>query len=255
MGKVRAMLRLVTFLLIVSLLGCGRGGVFQRGDPLPAAEGDWFCETAENSEDWACIQDAELARSPRPSRLPQPRTKVAPASQAAAAAANAAANTAEAEPGAPARIRRAVAPPPPPLPEVEATPAVVPTAAATDAGVPTHIRLAYRPDKPTSMLDLPADFYAVQLIAMTSRERLEAYIEKNQLEGMSAARVERDGGLYFVLILGIYQTRELAEQASQTIPPPLDTTEPWIRPLGALQEAMIRGDAIAGRTNTDSAAN
>ena len=96
-----------------------------------------------------------------------------------------------------------------------------------------------------SVMDMPAEFYAVQLIAMTNRQRLEEYIAINQLEGMTAARTERNGEIYYVLILGIYENRGLAERASLEIPPPLDTTEPWIRELGTLQEAMLRGDALA----------
>jgi septal ring-binding cell division protein DamX len=81
---------------------------------------------------------------------------------------------------------------------------------------------------------------------MSSRDRLETYIQEHQLEGVSAARVERNGELYHVLILGIYETRQLAEQASLYLPPPLETQEPWIRELRALQEAIVRGNAMAG---------
>ena len=67
------MLRLLTIIVIATLIGCGRGGIFQRGVEVPPQEGDWFCEMAENAEDWACVQDPELTRSPIPTRLPQPK--------------------------------------------------------------------------------------------------------------------------------------------------------------------------------------
>lgn len=233
-GKVRAMLRLLTIIFIATLLGCGRDGVFQRGAQPVQPDGDWFCEMAENTEDWACVQDPELARTPQPSRLPQPK--------APPPAAEPVADSATDEPGiGESALLLAVAPaeemlseaPPPPSPElIEETPA--------------YISLAYHPAEPTALVNLPGDYYAVQLIAMTSQERLEAYIQEHQLQGMSAARVERDGELYHVLILGIYETRQLAEQASENMPAPLNAGEPWIRELRVLQEAMIRGNTLAG---------
>ena len=99
---------------------------------------------------------------------------------------------------------------------------------------------------PGSFLNMPAEFYAVQLMAMPSRERLEAYIREHNLTDMSATRIARDGELYYVLILGVYETQELAETASRDVPPPLDKREPWIRSLGNLQDAMIRANAMAG---------
>jgi septal ring-binding cell division protein DamX len=225
------MLKLLMIISIATLIGCGRGGASQRGADLPAHQGDWFCQMAENAEDWACVQDPELARSPNPSRLPQPKS-----SDTALTG-----NTESTTPVSVAELLDAPAtesapllsePPPPPT-------------AAPATELPTYIRLAYQPAAPVPILDMPAEFYAVQLIAMTNRQRLEEYIAINQLEGMTAARTERNGEIYYVLILGIYENRGLAERASLEIPPPLDTTEPWIRELGTLQEAMLRGDALA----------
>ena len=251
------MLRLLLIVFIATLLGCGRGGGLQGGAGTAGAQGEWFCEMAENAEDWDCIQDSELARNPIPSRLPEPKPAAASRTPAATAAASLDANPAQPPPIEPLLAE----PPPPPPPPTSVTAAAadaVPaapeetvasplvSAAVPASDTPAHIRLAYQPQSPTPIVDMPADFYAVQLIAMSSRGRLEEYIDEHRLEGMTAARVERDGDLYYVLILGIYETRDLAEQASQDIPPPLDTREPWIRRLSALQEAMIRGDAMAG---------
>jgi len=237
------MLRLVTIIVIATLLGCGRGGASKHGAIPAQPEGDWFCEMAENADDWECVQDPELARSPKPNRLPS--QKPAPVLAAPLALTD---DALIAEPETAAALL-AAPPPPPEQPEPTTASATPEVADATSpAEVPAHIRLAYQPLEPTPILDMPASFYAVQLIAMTSRERLEAYIEDNHLEGMSAARIERGGELYYVLILGIYETRELAELASHDLPPPLDSTEAWIRELGDLQQAMLRGDAIAAGT-------
>ncbi|MCZ6643123.1 MAG: SPOR domain-containing protein [Gammaproteobacteria bacterium] len=106
------------------------------------------------------------------------------------------------------------------------------------------MRLAYKPDKPVSIIDLPPDLYAIQLIAMSTRGALEAFVKDNRLRGMSAARVANDGEVFYVLLLGIYESAEIAKEAVEGIPPPLDKQTPWIRPLGTLQEAMIRANEI-----------
>ncbi|NEO26759.1 MAG: SPOR domain-containing protein, partial [Kamptonema sp. SIO4C4] len=85
---------------------------------------------------------------------------------------------------------------------------------ASRAGdVPEHVRLAYRPDGAVALTDLPEDFYAVQLLAMSSKEALESFVAREQISGMSAARVERNGELYFVLLLGIYENADIAREA------------------------------------------
>lgn len=110
---------------------------------------------------------------------------------------------------------------------------------------PEYARLAYQPPQPVPLTDLPPDYYAVQLIAMSDKAGLESFVERQGIRSMSAARVERDGELYFVLLLGIYETRDIARQAIDAMPE-VHGAEPWIRPLGSLQRAMRRADAIAG---------
>ncbi len=86
---------------------------------------------------------------------------------------------------------------------------------------------------------------------MNSLGQLQAFVRANDLEGTRSARIERDGRLYYVLLLGVYATRELAEQAALTLPAPLASGEPWIRSLGSLQNAMRRANALAGGPSLD----
>ncbi len=115
-----------------------------------------------------------------------------------------------------------------------------------EASLPIHLRLAYRPDKPISLLDLPKEFMAVQLLAVSSKEALQDYARTHGLQGMSAARVAAQAGqLRYVLLLGIYENRELAQRAIKDLPPPLNVLDVWIRPMGSLQQAIIAGDDLA----------
>lgn len=138
-------------------------------------------------------------------------------------------------------------PPPPPPVDAGAAPAPVP-ATTEQQEIPRHVALAYTPPEPMMITELPSDFFALQMLAVNTPEEIEAYIKDNRLVGMSGARVENNGDIFYVLIVGIYETYGRADEAAKSLPPPLDDVEVWIRPLGSLQQAMLRADEMAGGT-------
>jgi|GEM_PF-643163 len=115
---------------------------------------------------------------------------------------------------------------------------------AEDADIPEYVALSFQPDEPVAILDLPRDFFAIQVIALASQTALEKYAVDNDIRGMSAARIAANDNLFYVLLLGIYETRSKASAALASIPEPY--TNPWIRSVGSLQDAMIAGDKLAG---------
>ena len=120
--------------------------------------------------------------------------------------------------------------------------------AATSDGVevPQYVQLAYVPGRETSLLELPAGYWTVQALALSSKEALEAFAQKHQLQGMTAARIAQDGKLLYILLLGVYETRERAERAIESVPPPFADLSLWIRPLGTLQAAMTDANNLSG---------
>jgi septal ring-binding cell division protein DamX len=114
--------------------------------------------------------------------------------------------------------------------------------AAVDASLPKYLRLAYRPREAVAIIDLPEDFWTVQLIALGSAEALEAYAQKEGLRGMSAAKISANGKLYYVLLLGVYETKANAVEAAEDLGPPFEN--PWVRSLGSLQKAMLAADRL-----------
>ncbi|MEM1230120.1 MAG: SPOR domain-containing protein [Pseudomonadota bacterium] len=120
----------------------------------------------------------------------------------------------------------------------------LPAAPIADGDAPRYQRLAYQPPQPVSLLDMPPGFYAVQLTAMRSAGELERFFRELDIEGLTAAEVERDGSRFYVLLLGIYESFDRAQSAATELPAPLDQFDPWIRRLGTLQAAMLRAQAL-----------
>ena len=91
----------------------------------------WFCQMNELGTDWDCVQDAELARNPKPDRLPgrKPDAEVSPATQGEDTSSTKEQNM---EAAAPAAAPSA-------------------TTAPLPADLPTHIALSYRPAEPVAI--------------------------------------------------------------------------------------------------------
>ena len=111
---------------------------------------------------------------------------------------------------------------------------------------PTPRDVALQPDTPIPLTDVPPHYYAVQLVAVQTKEALEDYAARKELRGMSAARVERDGRLFYVLLLGVYLDRERARTAASNLPAEFADLDPWVRSVDSLQQAMRSADVLAG---------
>ena len=135
----------------------------------------------------------------------------------------------------------------PPRPEqVRSAAAPTPRPAPPEEALPAYRRLAYRPAEPTPITELPATFYTVQLMAVSTKESLETFVRERQLRSLSAARIESGGALYYVLLLGVYPNAEAAEQAAADLPPGLEEASRWVRSLGSIQEGIERANRLTG---------
>ena len=216
--------------------------VYESNDEEEAG-GAWFCEMGESTEDWKCVRNEALARNPQPTRLPEPpptaRTTRSSIEQTKPDRPEPIADVPTSARQTQANTQQTSAP-------TQSRPNQASRQAQPDSSnLPKHVRLSYRPNKPVSLLDLPNDFWVVQLVSVSSKETLERYAVENQLRGMSAARVWSQNQFFYVLILGIYETYDNAKEASEGLPPPFDEFPPWIRSVGSLQKAMIEADQQA----------
>lgn len=193
--------------------GCRSGDAETVPNPSAVAEEDtnWFCGAGDEQGEWNCVQDQELRR-PATARPTPASAPVSPRPEP----------TAERQVAAPVAGRPASA-----------------------ASRPTR-ESAYRPSEPVPLTEVPPHYYVVQLVALGSKESLEYYAARKALRGMSAARVERGGQLFYVLLLGVFPTRAAADEAAANLPEALSEFDPWVRRVESLQEAIRRGDALAG---------
>lgn len=91
----------------------------------------------------------------------------------------------------------------------------------------------------SSLLEQPESYYTIQLIALPERSEILAYAKANGITSPLTARINSQGIPWHVLLLGIYPDQSTAEQAkNEWVGAKTLEIKPWVRPLGALQEAM-----------------
>ena len=264
----------------MSQIGCSSGQprtsvVGTRGGSGEA----WFCEADETYNAWECIQDDGLAANPRPTRPhrppppddpivdgllnqappepavpPQtasippsfPQSAREPLAGSLEPSTESAPSAEKLEPSA-EKIEPSAEKIEPSAEKIEPSAEQREPSAETrePSDIPIYQQLAYQPDEAVQLIDLPADFYAVQILAMSSRQALEAYAEEHDLPSMAAARVARNGEIYYVLLLGVYRDKSTAEEAAAYLPERIMLQNPWVRSMQSLQEAIAHADRMA----------
>ena len=82
----------------------------------------------------------------------------------------------------------------------------------------------------------PADYFAVQVVASGSMEQLNDFASQHQLSDQWVAETTVDGRVWYVLMLGVYPSKNEAEQAMESV---MDLeTQPWVRTVGSVQAVM-----------------
>ncbi|MBI2382066.1 MAG: SPOR domain-containing protein [Gammaproteobacteria bacterium] len=114
--------------------------------------------------------------------------------------------------------------------------AVVPSA-PVPAPLPAGTSLGQQV-KAEQILDLPAQYYAVQLVAFRDKKDILDFIARHQLGDPPYGRVLRQGEVWYVLVYGVWPSKVEAEAAVAAMPPVLRSVAPWVRKLGDLQTAI-----------------
>jgi DamX protein len=85
----------------------------------------------------------------------------------------------------------------------------------------------------------PPGYFTVQLVASSNMKNLNAFVERHGLSSRWVAETIVDGKNWFILLSGVYPTREEAGAALADARATLDTS-PWIRSVGSVQAVMIK---------------
>ena len=87
------------------------------------------------------------------------------------------------------------------------------------------------------IMNQPADYYTLQLMASVDIDRVYKFAEKNQLSVRYVVPTVRDGVIWHVLLLDIYPDLASAKIARDEMSGLLQTS-PWVRTLGSVQKLM-----------------
>ncbi len=204
-------------LIIAAVLaGCSNAQV--RRTPVTDLGEPWFCEMNENRDDWDCVQDEAAARNPQPERLPTDPVEPSPFDEEA-----------------------------PALPEIAAPTEGLanPSAAINFDAIAAEVTT--RPDSITAILDRSPEHFAVQLTATETQALADGFIANHDLQNMEeliTLELAREDDLYYVVLLGMFDTFAEAQAAVDTRPESLAEVQPWIRPLASIQSGILDAEKV-----------
>ena len=95
--------------------------------------------------------------------------------------------------------------------------------------------------KGQGILDLPREFYTIQIMALAEKDKVSQFALKNNLDSALIAHTISRGSKWYVLLLGFYPNFTDAKKARlewQEANP--NGKKPWIRELGPLQDSLVK---------------
>ncbi|MCB1644392.1 MAG: SPOR domain-containing protein [Pseudomonadales bacterium] len=125
------------------------------------------------------------------------------------------------------------------VPKNEAAPEAAPAPLAAPAPVPAAPARPQAVGGGETILQQPANFYTVQLIALQEEQNVLEYAQLNGISYPLYAKIRSQGSNWHVLLLGIYPDKQAAQKAKEEWEKTKTLKiKPWIRQLGPLQEAI-----------------
>jgi len=85
----------------------------------------------------------------------------------------------------------------------------------------------------------PGTAYTLQLVTLSSAERVEAYLAAQARPDQFASyRLSRNGRILHVVVYGSFATRIEAEAESRRLPASVGQVKPWLRTMAQVHEAI-----------------
>lgn len=171
-------------------------------------------------------QTAAAAAAPRPAE--RKHTVIEPKPMATAKA------PVESKPAQPKRVESTAAAAPVKTPA--AAPAATATAAATAAPAATAAASAGKTAGDVgSMKAAPSGNYTLQLSSSSNYNNLSSWAKKEKLDKYVVYETTRNGQPWYVLVSGIYASKDEAKRAVATLPADVQAKNPWAKPLHQVQ--------------------
>jgi len=116
-----------------------------------------------------------------------------------------------------------------PAPAATAAPAATPTASAssTAAGKTTG--------NVGSLKSASSSNYTLQLSSSSNYDNLNAWAKKSNLKNYVVYQTTRNGQPWYVLVSGVYASKDEAKRAVSTLPADVQAKNPWAKPIHQVQ--------------------
>ena len=87
----------------------------------------------------------------------------------------------------------------------------------------------------SSMKSAPSGNYTLQLSSSSNYENLNNWAKKEKLDRYVVYETSRNGQPWYVLVSGIYSSKDEAKRAVTSLPPDVQAKNPWAKPLHQVQ--------------------
>jgi DamX protein len=85
----------------------------------------------------------------------------------------------------------------------------------------------------------PATAFTLQMLTVSSEARAVSFVNaRRDVDRFALYRVQRNGQVFFVVVYGIYDSREEAQNVAASLPDSFRNITPWARPLSQIQDAI-----------------
>lgn len=118
-------------------------------------------------------------------------------------------------------------------PAATAAPAAIATAAAAPAA-----SAGKSAGDVGSMKSAPSGHYTLQLSSSSNYNNLNSWAKKEKLEKYVVYETTRNGQPWYVLVSGIYASKDEAKRAVATLPADVQAKNPWAKPLHQVQSDL-----------------
>ncbi len=84
----------------------------------------------------------------------------------------------------------------------------------------------------------PGSHYTLQLSSSSNSANLNAWAKKENLQHYMVYQTVRNGQPWYVLISGVYASKDEAKRAVSTLPADVQAKNPWAKPIHQVQSDL-----------------